>query len=511
MELWSFYFLGKIYLYAKGYLRFHFILNLLFAIFLILPVSKNLPFYRLLKTLKIFLSVVFAFSLLWYDSWLPPLCYSIQQLEQQGVPSKEYIVHFLLSSIKPFEIAVLLFLLLLCIFVRNRVRLTPIVFILILIVPLLGFGHDKADKKDMESYVEAFYQSESKRVIHFEKSNTSNPDFDIIILHICSLAWDDLQVVSLEKHPFFKQFDILFANFNTATSYSDPSAIRLFRASCGQQRHDALYRDAPKECYLMENLREQGYSTYSAVDYYDSKLLFVKLIMNFGLADPPITTEDIPSYKYSYEEYPIFDTLAILGKWWDIRQKSKSKRSVLYVDITNLHGGSHLATEKNWWSKDAPPHYKEDVQSLFGDLEKFFNKLVASKQNFVVIFIPEHGRALRGSSIQPKDLRDIPLPQITLVPVGIKLIGEGHPLLPVRQEIISKPASYLALSYLLASFLKETPFGESRLSTQNILSDIPETSFVAENEKAEVVKKGEDYFLYGKDKQWIKLLSSDLK
>lgn len=511
MELWSFYFLGKLYLYVRGYIHFHPILNVLFAIFLIIPVSKNLPFYRLLKTVKIFLSVVFAFSLLWYDSWLPPLFYSIQQLEQQGMPSKEYIVHFLLGFIKPFEITVLLFLLVLCIFMRNRVRLTPIVFIFILIVPLLGFGHNKADKGDIESYIEAFYQSESKRVIHFETSNTASPDFDIIILHICSLAWDDLKVVGLEKHPFFKQFDIFFTNFNSATSYSDPSAIRLFRASCGQQRHDALYRDAPKECYLMENLCEQGYVTYSAVDYYDSKLFFVKLIMNFGLADPPIATEDIPSYQYSYEEYPIFDTLAILGKWWDMRQNSKSKRSALYFDITNLHGGSHLATEKNWWIRDEAIQYKKNVQSLFRDLEKFFNKIVASKQNFVVVFIPEHGLALRGSSIQPKDLRDIPLPQITLVPVGIKLIGEGRPPLPVRQEIISKPTSYLAISYLLGSFLKEPPFGTSRLSTQNILSDIPETSFVSENEKAEVVKKGEDYFLYGKDKQWNKLSSSVLK
>ncbi|MCR3986170.1 cellulose biosynthesis protein BcsG [Aeromonas caviae] len=32
-------------------------------------------------------------------------------------------------------------------------------------------------------------------------------------------------------HPLWKHFDIVFKNFNSATSYSGPAAVRLLRAS----------------------------------------------------------------------------------------------------------------------------------------------------------------------------------------------------------------------------------------------------------------------------------------
>jgi hypothetical protein len=119
--------------------------------------------------------------------------------------------------------------------------------------------------------------------------------------------------------------------------------------------------------------------------------------------------------------------------------------------------------------------------------------------------------ALRGSSIQAPDLRDIPLPRITVIPVGIKFIGKSFTSLPSKPEIIARPVSYLALSYLLSSFTRESPFGGPYSITKKIIENIPESPYVSENEDIRIIKKGEDYFLYGKEKKWTKLPPSALK
>lgn len=509
--MWSFYFLGKLYLFIKGYIRFNFIFNLLLAIFVFLPLPKDIRYRRTLKALKLFSGLVFAVLLLWYDSWLPPILYSIRTIIQNGIPTKEFVVQFLMSSINPWVIGVLLLILLACYFLNKRVTLTPAVIALILIVPLSGLGAKKANKEDIDAYMDTFYKSESVRAVKFEQSKGNGPKFDIILVHICSLAWDDLKFIGLDNHPFLKQFDLLFANFNGATGYSDPSAIRLLLANCGQRSYSGLYQNPPKGCYLLESLREQGYETYSAIDNISTVNKFVDHVINYGMADPPIETKGIPIKQYNYDNSPLYDDLGLLRKWLEIRQRAGSDKAALYINITSLHGGAHAAGEKQWWDRNEVDRYKRYVLLLFEDLEKFFNDLSATGRNYVILFVPEHGVAMRGSSIQPQGLRDIPLPQITNVPVGIKLIGDGHPPVPEKQELISKPTSYLALAYMLSSYLKAPPFGAGKSFPQDVIDNIPETSFVAENEIIKVAKKGPDYFMFDKDKKWVKLPSSALQ
>ncbi len=47
-------------------------------------------------------------------------------------------------------------------------------------------------------------------------------------------------------HPLWKHFDIVFKNFNSATSYSGPAAVRLLRASWASCRiPTCISRPAP--------------------------------------------------------------------------------------------------------------------------------------------------------------------------------------------------------------------------------------------------------------------------
>lgn len=508
MGMWSFYFLGKVYLSFRGYIRFDFLLNLLFALFLIIPVTEKLPARRLLKATKFVLAIVVAFVLLWHETWFPPLIRTINLLVETGGVSTGFIVRFLSDSVSIVEVGILSLLFVACILLNRKIILTPIALAGIIAVPLFA---GKSTTVNMNNYLEKFYHAESKKIVHFPEADASRPDFDIIILNICSLAWDDLRAVNLDNDPFFRQFDLLFTNFNTVSSYTNPSAIRLLRAGCGQSKHEELYQNARNECYILEALRGQGYETYAAIDNVAPSYHFVEDIMKYGRADKPIEISDLTVLQIDFDDTPIYDDLAILDRWWNTRLLSGARKAALYMDITTLHGGAHWANDAQWWEKERSTLYREFAQHLFANLDTFFKTLSESGKNAVVIFLPEHGMALRGSRIQPPDIREIPLPSITTVPVGVKFIGKGFSPLPERQVIVSKPTSYYAYAYLLSAFLSSPRFERETLLTDNVINGIPETLFVSENAASLIVKKDADFFYYGKEKKWEKLPRSVLE
>ncbi len=509
MGFWNYYFLTKIYLYFRGFIRIDFFLNILFILLLIIPIPDKIRLRRPVKAAKLSITLILGLLLLWHDSWLPPLFDSMIFLNQQGIPSREYIYRFILGFFNPWEVAALTAALFVCMLLQYRIRLTPLVIILLLIVPIREFGQPVGE---IDKYVDAFYKAESARIIRFEKTKMDNYDFDIVILHICSLSWDDMKEAGLDDHPIFKQFDYLFTNFNSATSYSNPSAIRLLRANCGQQRHDALYNDAPKECNLLETLRKEGYETYFALNHDGIYGDFAGEVKRLGHLDQPFLPKALPVQAYSFDGAPIYDNYTQLEKIWKVRQESNSKKTAIYYNTISLHDGVHWAEDKDWWKKDKRvENYKEFAQELLGDMTRFFDLLRSSGRDVVVLFVPEHGMALRGSSIQAPVLRDIPLPQITRVPVGIKLIRKGSPHAPVHQQMLSGSTSYLSLSYMLKVFLEENPFETDRFTAKEFTDKIPQTDFVAENQGIQLTKKGTDWFLYGKEKQWIAVPTNAIK
>ncbi|MFQ5579902.1 MAG: cellulose biosynthesis protein BcsG [Nitrospiria bacterium] len=502
MGLWSFYFIAKGYLYFRGFIRISFIWNLALAIFLMIRVPEGKKHHSLLVIARNFVAVIFAGLLLWHDSWLPTFKESFLFLMDERLPSKEYMFQFLLGFFNPLEALIVVSMLLACYWVRQRVKFTPAVFVLLLIVPVLEFGQPK---DELDRYFDAFSRSESSRVVHFERPKGDQPNFDIVVLHICSLGWDDLKAVGLEEHAFLKQFDYLFTHFNTVTTYSTPSAIRLLRANCGQLQHRKLYNEVPGECYLFDAFRELGYQTYFTLNHDGLYRGVAANVQSHGHLDGPILPTDLSIQAYNFDSSPLFNDFNVLERWWKIRQDSGSDRAAVYYNGVSLHDGAHWDGEKEWWKQDRAENYKEDVEKLFGDLTRFFNLLTASGRNVAVVFIPEHGLGLRGNSLQTSGLRDLPLPQITNVPVGIKLIGSDFQDTPVSQQIISKPTSYLSLSFFLSSFIKQGLFRPGSPASRDVISVLPETELVTENERGKLVKKGDAFFLYGKEKKWVKL------
>ena len=144
-------------------------------------------------------------------------------------------------------------------------------------------------------------------------------------------------------------------------------------------------------------------------------------------------------------------------------------------------------------------------------LKRVIDELKSSDRNTVVVFVPEHGRALEGSRIQHADVRDIPLPAITKVPLGIKLIGPEFNGSAVEQKIVSKPTSYLAMSWLLSRFVENSPFGENAPSADALAFQIPRTEFVAEHEGRVVMEMDGKLFYRDTNGEWIALTARQLK
>jgi cellulose synthase operon protein YhjU len=515
MGLWSLYFAAKIYLYYKGFIRLDVLLNILFLIFLFIPIPKHFKFSRFLAVLKYSLSVILGILLLWHDSWLPAPLDAYRQLKENGMPSKEYIYGFLLRFYNLKEIIILAVIMSFCVLVRKYRKITAAGTVILLLLPLIiSAGEAKhLSGEEIEKYAGSFYNSELTRLIHFKPPQGGNPGFDIIILHVCSFSWDDLHDLHMEGDPFIKQFDYLFTNFNSVTTYSNPSVIRLLNANCGQRRHGDLYNAAPKECSLMGSLHDQGYKLDFARNHDGKYGKFDEEVKKFGqFGATPFTPSKLVARKYMFDNSPVYDDYHVLEQWWRARQKSRSKNVALYYNTVSLHDGTHWSKDTDWWNKDEIAQYTASVQGFLGDMSKFFKLLASSGRNVLVVFVAEHGRSIHGSVIAPSGLRDIPLPRITTVPVGIKLFGKGYADAESgRALIISKPASYFALSYMLAAFTERSPFQADHYSSRNFIDSIPQTFYVSENQDNVIVKKDGDYYLFGKDKKWIFLTENELK
>ncbi|MBI2363251.1 MAG: cellulose biosynthesis protein BcsG [Elusimicrobia bacterium] len=102
-------------------------------------------------------------------------------------------------------------------------------------------------------------------------------------------------------------------------------------------------------------------------------------------------------------------------------------------------------------------------------------------------------------------MRDLPLPAVTLVPAGIRLIGPGSPARRGGPALATGPTSYLALAHVLARFAAAPPFGKAPAPVEGALSGVPETRLVAEGKKMVALSDGSDIYLNWMDRKWVTL------
>lgn len=488
MGPWAAYFLGAAYLHLRGVLRLEPVPLLVLALLLVAPLPRALAARRAGRVARHLLALAAAAGLLWRASWLPAPGRALRLLEETGGRiSPAYVLRLAADAVDPLDLVALAALAAATVLLARRIAVAPLAFGAIAAVALAGGGPGGAEPA---AALERFFAAEARRSVRLPAAPAGAP-FDVVLLHVCSLSWDDLRASGLDGHPFLRGLDLVLTAFNSVSSYTNPSALRLLRAPCGQPRHAALYRDAPPGCFLLDGLRRAGYRTWTAVDNDAPSYRFVEEVRAYGHADPPLPLDGIPVRQVDFDGTPIHDDAALLRRWLEARRASGVPRAALYADLTTLHGGAHRVDDAAWWRRSRAERYREAAERLFANLEAFFGELRRSGRPTLVVLVAEHGMALAGSTLQPPDVREIPLPAITTVPAAVKLVAPDLPERPAQPVQVSSPTSYLALAHLVSAALDAPRLRPEALASPEALGRLPRTAFVAENEAATVVRSGD--------------------
>ena len=132
------------------------------------------------------------------------------------------------------------------------------------------------------------------------------------------------------------------------------------------------------------------------------------------------------------------------------------------------------------------------AKRLLDSLQNLIARMETSGKKAIIVIVGEHGAALAGNAFHLEGLREVPTPDVTLVPAGIKLIG--FPQQPHRT--IEALTSYPELATLLSQASSGQPIAPPGESNPR---------FMAENLGKQVF--GQDGSLYVRDeqKQWVRM------
>ncbi|AUB75525.1 MAG: cellulose biosynthesis protein BcsG [Pseudomonadales bacterium] len=519
---WNVYFLGKFLLTWTGHLNFQVLPNLIFALVLLIPIGH--PMLRRARTL---IAIPVAVALLYQDTWFPPFS---RLLAQPGVLdfSFDYIVELLGRFIDWQVCAMLLLLVVGYLFLSQWLRLTTFT--------LLGFAWlsmgslqwllppaadqqmastqpgqtaqagsgGEPDDATLNGYLDKFYLAESSRKVEFKDPAVKPPPFDLLVINICSMAWDDLDAVGLRDNSLFSQMDVIFDNFNSATAYSGPAAIRLLRASCGQTSHAQLYKPPADQCLLFDDLRKLGFSDELMLNHTGEFDGFLQEVREQGELPQPalgVVPAGLPRTYVGFDGSPIWRDRDVLSKWWQHRLNEKQPNMALFYNTTTLHDGNRqVQSDGGTQAAD----YSSRAQLLLDDLNSFLKELQKSGRRVVVAIVPEHGAALHGDRMQIAGMREIPSDSITHVPVGIKLInmGDNGQTAPVH---ITEPSSYLAVAEIIARLYADPALSNGQtVDWTKLLTDLPQTAKVSENSGTVVLDyNGKPYVRIKENGGWL--------
>ena len=500
LGVWNLYFLSKVALAWMGALDVHWLPNLLLLAALLMPLRP-----RWARIVRQVVAVPAGVALYYQDTWWPPFN---RLLAQPGIMdfSADYMWELAQRFINPAILLMLALLLLGYLLLRPWVRVTTLSVIGMLgialsAIPLPGFlpsagqqvaadsrspSAKPANDDVLNAYLSGFYQQQAGLKTAFPAAAQTAP-FDVIVLNICSMAWSDLEEVGLRSNPLLDEMNVIFDEFNSATAYSGPAAIRLLRASCGQTPHKQLFDSVPADCQLFSNLNQLGYKSELAMNHdghFDN--FIAELSAQGGLRAPPMNIAALPTALVAFDKSPLRRDGDVLGAWWKQRQAEPDQRVALFYNTISLHDGNRIVAADG---RAAVADYRARANMVLNDMATFIRQLEQSGRKAVVVVVPEHGAALLGDRMQIPGMREIPSPSITHVPAGIKLIGMG-PATAGGARHVAEPSSYLALSEflsrLLASQTQAQPGGAPDWDA--LLQGLPVTPSVSENEGAKVIE-----------------------
>ncbi|MGE0430247.1 MAG: cellulose biosynthesis protein BcsG [Hydrogenophaga sp.] len=485
---WHIYFVSKLFLAAHERLQLEAWLNFPLALLVYWPIAQ-----RPWRWVRALLAWPAALALAAHEVGTSIGPRLIQQLSQLTEFSQSYALELGLRLLQDGFLPSLLALLLVSLWLNRWFRLDVLLCLSLLVLPLAASqrhavqadssmlnageaGPQNGANFDPQARVQNFWRDEQQRAYPFVQGE--RPPFDVVLLHVCSLSWDDLDAIGLGRSALFDRFDLVFEQFNSVSSYSGPSMLRLLRANCGQTHHEDLYRPEDARCGLLRQLTLAGYQVQAYLNH-DGRFDGFADSLADETSVPVHTPVRLPGAQVALQAFdgsPIGGDHATLAAWRS-GVSSSTLPQALYYNTVTLHDGNR---QPGGPAMEMADSYRLRLGHLMSDLDRFIGDIELSKRPTLVALLPEHGAALRKGAQPIAGLRETPWPEITLVPVAVKLIGldslrPSGLQSPVR---VSGPTSYLSFAALLAELLsKPDPWDVLRTAPQNL----PRVPFVSDN------------------------------
>ncbi|MDP3188274.1 cellulose biosynthesis protein BcsG [Limnobacter sp.] len=332
---------------------------------------------------------------------------------------------------------------------------------------------------------------------------TTPPDFDVIVLQICSMSWADLQHAKQSRHPLVRQADFMFENFNSATSYSGPAAIRLLRGKCGQTEHNALYNRAANSCMLFDQLRNVGFEVEMGLNHNGRFQDFAKLVQSNlgGQAKQRVAHNEVQTGVQAFDGSRVGRDGDYLRTWWKKRIEQSGPAVAYYYNSITLHDGNRFPNS----NLNSLESYPLRLERVLNDLQSVLGEIKRSGRKALVLVVPEHGAGLTGEFGQLVGLRELPTPAITKVPVFGYWVAPGYVASPTGPVTVRQPTSYTALAELLNRWMALPAEQQLRPAWPVLLSDLPSTRFVAQQGNITVMESQGSYWMNAPGIGWKKL------
>lgn len=522
MGLWNGYFIAKLSLFYTDVIDFNIWLNLALAALVIVPLAKTRW-----RVLRLFVSIPAATALLYADTRLPPFSRLLAQQQNVEQFSLSYVVELLSRFINPSTVLLIIGLFLLAFLLARKLRLTT--FVLLAMWPAIplyqawqhGLMQPQAPTQlatnpsgspasiappgassavndvAIDQALAAFYSTQGQRQVSFLRPEKT-PAFDVLIVQICSLAWDDLLMTDNDQSPLLNHTDILLKRFNTATSYSGPAAIRLLRSTCGQTTHDALYEPTTANCYLFNQFEQAGFSKHLLLNHDGVYGDMLGEIQQFGgLNVAPDANSPAKTQWLGFDGSAIKNDFDVLNGWLQRHPHNADAPQALYYNTTSLHDGNHPPGTAS--AQGSANQYGARVQRLMSDLDQLISTLETQQRPTLLVMIPEHGAGARGDRMQIPFMRENPSPAITLAPVALRFVGLEKAARPIT---VDQPTSYIDLAGLLADVIAQDPYRNPSVTAATLAADMTSTPYVSSNEAVTVVRYGDAYYLRYQGGAW---------
>jgi cellulose synthase operon protein YhjU len=497
LGVWNIYFIIKLILVVNGIIELNFLKNIAFIAFLLMPLeNKNMV------SLRQVIAIPLACLLFYEDSYLPPIWHLFTQLEQISKFDISYLYELLTRFVSLNFVLIVFVSAVFYVIFYKVLRVTVLVIAGMTLLQITHTPHSSStisnetqpiasantplqesstalsENEQLNNYRKEFFKKQASLNISFREDLQQNIKFDILALSICSLAWEDIKYFNLENHKLLKEFDILFDNFNSATSYSGPALVRFLQANCGQKPHlGIMSRPSDQKCYLLNNLKELGFNTELILNHSGLFDNFTSLVQERGGIDVNPTRYNSKPYLVSFDKSPIQRDKDIFSQWLQNRDKGVTDKMFTLYNTVSLHDGNHFENNMEIMSSET---YGRRLITLLDDLYEVIEGLKKSNRPIVVLLVPEHGANIRGDNMQIAGMRDLPSPGITNVPVGLKIIGNNIQRLGLQKHV-TQQSSYLAIAHLINQLLEQDIFGKSEFDPESLLQNIPQTPVLSEN------------------------------